>query len=334
MKTYNAAIIGLGNIGFLLSLDPKRKGTWSHSYAYLNCERTTLVGAVEPDAEKRRLFIERFPDVQVHETIDNLFANHDIDVVSICTPTATHYEVFRELSGRPVKAIFCEKPFTLNLHESRKCIEMAERSEIIVAVNHTRRWNANYRRGAVLTGLGEIGTVTTVNAFYPGQIYNIGTHLFDTIRILLNRDPIMVSGVFTSSAEKKDPSVSGVIMFKGDIFCTFAATGKREDMIFEVDVIGSEGRVQVLKNGMEVNVYRFMESKNYSGYRELGESGKFAGDAGDPLLEAVNEIVEVLDGEKSRVSCDALDGYWSLAIVEAALQSAREGSGFVSVQSF
>ena len=41
---YQAAIVGLGNIGFRFSYDAKRKGTWSHVDAYNKCLSTELTG--------------------------------------------------------------------------------------------------------------------------------------------------------------------------------------------------------------------------------------------------------------------------------------------------
>ena len=55
-KKFKAAIIGLGNIGFQLSLDCLRKGIWSHAAAYDTCTRTDLCAAVEIDREKARRF--------------------------------------------------------------------------------------------------------------------------------------------------------------------------------------------------------------------------------------------------------------------------------------
>ena len=53
---YQAAVIGLGNIGFRFSYDAKRKGTWSHVDAYKQMSLHRTVGAVEID----RTTIESF----------------------------------------------------------------------------------------------------------------------------------------------------------------------------------------------------------------------------------------------------------------------------------
>ena len=40
---YNAAIIGLGQIGFKIDLDPLRKIIWSHAKAYISMKNINLV---------------------------------------------------------------------------------------------------------------------------------------------------------------------------------------------------------------------------------------------------------------------------------------------------
>lgn len=324
---YKAAVIGLGNIGYLFSRDSKRVGTWSHSYAYHQCERTILAAGVDPDPVKRALFAEDFPEVPLFSTIDELFTAFVPDLVSICTPTAMHFPMFQQIVAQPVRGIICEKPFAENPEQARRMVQLAREREVVVAVNHLRRWNDNYRLAAKLIAEGAIGRLTALHAFYPGQLYNIGTHLIDTLLMMAARQPRSVTGVQVESPDPTDPSVSGLLSLEDGLLCTFTATGRRLDLILEIDAIGDQGRIRVIDNGNTVHWYRFTDSPNYSGYRELAVQPLVppAPGPGDLLLNTVKDLAAVLDGLASKPSCSAEDGYWTMAVIDALLTSMRAG---------
>lgn len=328
---YRGAVIGLGNIGYLFSRDAKRVGTWSHSHAYHGCERTVLAAGVDPDPVKRTLFAEEFPDVRLFATIGDLFNAFVPDLVSICTPTAMHYPMFQEVASRPVRGIICEKPFAENLAQVQQMVHLARQRDVVVAVNHLRRWNNNYRLAADIIAQGGIGRLTALHAFYPGQLYNIGTHLVDTLLMMAGRRPLSVVGIQVESSDPTDPSVTGVLTLEDGLACTFAATGRRLDLVFEIDVIGDDGRIRVSNNGNSVELYHFEDSPNYSGYRELSPMPLDVPGPGDLLMNTVRDMAQVLDGLSEKPACSAEDGYWTMAVIDALLGSMRAGGAPRSV---
>ena len=68
---YNCAVIGLGNIGFKLGLDPKREWVSSHIDVYKKCTFTNLVGVVEIDSENIQVFKKINQDMPVYNTIQD-----------------------------------------------------------------------------------------------------------------------------------------------------------------------------------------------------------------------------------------------------------------------
>lgn len=322
-KVYRAAVIGLGNIGFMFDLDSKRSSTWSHVSAYNRCNETVLTACVETDKEKTQLFTERHPDVPVYSQVEQMFANHSLDIVSIATPTPTHFPILESIAQYPIAAVFCEKPFGPTAKECRMMVSLAEEKKIALAVNHTRRWEATFIEATEIVSRGLIGEIRAMHAYYPGQIYNIGTHLYDLIRMISGALPRSVKGVF-SGADSSDPSISGTMFF--DTFqCMIQATGKREDLIFEVDVVGDQGRLRVLENGFEVQMYKFQESQRYSGYRELFPVPLERIEYNDRLLDAIYDIVAVCKGEKARPLCSGEDGFYAVHVAEEFLASAQNG---------
>src|SRR5918993_5810463 len=57
--------------------------------------------------------------------VDAIIGSPDIDALVICTPTDTHAD-FIERGARAGKAIFCEKPASLDAERTRTCVRVVE----------------------------------------------------------------------------------------------------------------------------------------------------------------------------------------------------------------
>ena len=320
---YKAAVIGLGNIGFKFDMDKKRKETWSHVAAYERCEKTKLSGAVEVNEANANLFGNNYDNIPVFKSIKEMMDNISIDIVSISTTTESHYPILKELIQYPIKAIFCEKPLSLKKGEARRMVSSCRKAKIILAVNHTRRWDGNFLLAKKMVQGGKIGEVRAAIVFYPDHIFNVGTHLFDAINMLIEKKPKYVSGI-GNNLSISDPGISGWILFENDVLCTVNATGKREDLIFEMDIIGTEGRLKILENGQKLEYYIFCESPRYSQYRELtvGKTEIIA--QSDRFVAAIEDIIAVLEGEKPEVNCTGMDGLLSVSVAIAMVKSAKK----------
>ena len=69
---YKAAIIGFGNIGYLLSKDKKRKNVWSHFEAYKKIKKTKLIAIVEVNKKKRNFIKKNFPKIIIFKSLSKL----------------------------------------------------------------------------------------------------------------------------------------------------------------------------------------------------------------------------------------------------------------------
>ncbi len=321
-NVWKAAVIGLGNIGFLFNLDPKRKGIWSHVTAYMRCKRTDLAAAAEIDQDKIDVFQSTYPSIPVYKTVDELMRSSSPDIVSICTPAGNHFSVVDNILDYPVKAIFCEKPLAETVADASRVVEECGKRNILLAVNHTRRWESTYLYAKELIEQGRIGEIRALNLLYPAQVFNIGTHIFDLARMLTGKDITKVWAIPENTGDL-DPKLSGLMLFSDGITCSVLATGKREDLIFEIDIIGSEGRLKVTENGEVIELYRFDESVRYSGYRELLRAEAGVVKKTDRFAAAIDDIVSVLDGRKKDVNCTGRDGLASLRIATSMNKSAK-----------
>ncbi len=61
-------------------------------------------------------------------------------ILIIATTAKSHYNLFKTAVEKGVRKIFLEKPLSVSLEEGRAMIELADRHNVLVNVDHVRRW--------------------------------------------------------------------------------------------------------------------------------------------------------------------------------------------------
>jgi predicted dehydrogenase len=77
-----------------------------------------------------------FADVNLVQDYHELVWQTDIDVVAIVTPVSSHFEIAK-LALENGKHVFIEKPFTASGAQAEQLIELAERKNLKIMVDHT-----------------------------------------------------------------------------------------------------------------------------------------------------------------------------------------------------
>ncbi len=317
---YQAAVVGCGRIGSRFAGDPRWRGVWTHAAAYRQNRRTRLVALADIDGRARAAAARQWGVARTYPTLTELLQAHRIDIVSVCTPSDSHAALVREALAAGVSAVWCEKPVTHDLTEARALVRDCEGR--IVAVNHVRRWDAAYEAARRWLEAGRAGKLLAATAWYTDGVRNIGSHLFDTLRFLLG-DAEWVWAA-PDAAGAADPTLSGVIGFGQGLLCHVVGCGSGT-LYFEVDLVGTDGRLRVSGNGARVETWAVRQSRHYP-RREPGAPRLIwkGGPARDRLVRALNDIVRCLDGGGAP-RCTALDGLKALEIVTAFVESAATG---------
>jgi predicted dehydrogenase len=86
-----------------------------------------------------------YPDIKVTSDSNELIKDPDIDVVAIATPVFTHYELAKKALNEG-KNVFVEKPFTYTSAEAEELIELAEKKNLKIMVDHTFLYTGAVRK--------------------------------------------------------------------------------------------------------------------------------------------------------------------------------------------
>lgn len=320
-----AAIIGLGQIGNLFDDDPKRSGVWTHAGAYAAVPEIELVAGADPDHDRVSRFTARWGQTAGYRDYREMLRSESIHLLSVCAPTALHYEMVMEGVKAGVNAIFCEKPLASTMETAMEMVEACESAGVVLAVNHTRRWESIYRHAKRLVNHGAIGSLESVVGSYPGKVFTMGTHLFDLMRYF-GGEVEWVCGQ-GGDQEAGEPSLSGLLQFRSSV-PGFVVSGRdRSNHIFELDLVGSRGRLRFSGDGERLDVFRYEDSPRYSGYRELAPcllEEPVPAQFENRFVTAVKDLLACVQ-TGGIPACSGRDGMAALEVAWGLCESVRQG---------
>lgn len=110
------------------------------------------------------------------------------DVIYIATPDNCHDQDFRDALSACPKAIFVEKPLSLNSAQGETLLQQAEEAGVAVLVNYQRRWHSKVQEMAARVREGDLGRLQAGTLTYSGGTSHNGVHLLDLLSLWLEGD--------------------------------------------------------------------------------------------------------------------------------------------------
>ncbi len=145
---------------------------------------------------------EKYPDVRIVRSLDELLSIEEIRLVVIATPNETHYPFARQCleAGRDVVV---DKPFATTLEEAKVLVQLAKKTGRFLTVYHNRRYDADFQAIRQLVEAGTLGRIVRFETAYdryrpqlkpgawreaarPGSgiLFDIAPHLIDHAFVL------------------------------------------------------------------------------------------------------------------------------------------------------
>ena len=317
MKKYKAAVVGCGRIGCEFDDDiHKRNFSYTHAGAYERSNNTELAALCDIDKERVMKYAVKyntFPYTDYKVMLEQV----EPDIVIICTPMKmSKVNMVKDCINAGVKAIYCEKPLSMRFDEALEINNICAESDVLLAVNYQRRFSMYYRELARYIQSGKIGTIEHVIARYTGGLYNTGSHIIDLVTLLCGSGwSKLISAKKLSSGT--DPNVHALYTLQNGTYVTIIPISGQP--MFETEVIGTLGRLIIknypyVKEGIIDRVDFVTDNHNFEGAKQqITREFKYGSPQDkDFLVNAVNEITEYLDGNKSNLllwsSYDAFRG--------------------------
>lgn len=323
--TLRAGIIGCGRIGSEFDDDPRRKEIATHAGAYRAVSGVELVAACDLDAQKLARCGTRWQIPSLYQDSAEMLRNESLDILSICTWPSSRLAIVEQAANSGVKAVFCEKPIADSLRNATAMVQLCDSRGVILQIDHQRRFDRFHQEVRAFLQAGKLGRVQQVNFRYTAGIANTGSHMFDLLRFLFG-DVQWVQAVYSEnhSHNANDPNLDGMLRFRGGPLCMVQACDARSYLVFELDSLGTQGRLRVTHSGLDVDFYEVKESALFSGYKEIYPAASPVDSQvqRDCMVQGVAHLIECLRQGKRSISSGE-DGRAALELICAFHESAR-----------
>ena len=181
--------------------------------------------------ENIRAAKEDFPAARIVGDISEITANPDIDLVIILLPNHLHYETAKKalLAG---KNVVVEKPFTATVKEADELIQLARKNDLLISVNHNRRWDSDVQTIKKLMAEEKLGEIVEYEAHFdrfrneikdswkedpevPGSgiLYDLGSHLIDQALMLFGAPSEVFADIRIQREGARVPDKFEILMF-------------------------------------------------------------------------------------------------------------------------
>lgn len=162
-----------------------------------------------------------------------LLADQDIDLIDICTPNDTHYEIFNA-ALEAGKHIYLEKPLALTLDQARDMAQKAQNYQPVVQIAFNYRFVPAVMKAKSMIEDGFLGEVINFRAQYfhtgylnpdrpmswrlskeragGGALVDLGSHVIDLMYYLIGPFDKLVSQTRTFVKQRPDKTGSKILV--------------------------------------------------------------------------------------------------------------------------
>ncbi|UFX07950.1 1,5-anhydro-D-fructose reductase [Sinorhizobium meliloti] len=304
-----------------------------------------VVSVMSSSAERGEAYAAENGIAKAVTSVDDLVGDPDVDAVYISTTNELHHG--QALAAiRAGKHVLCEKQLAMNLNDGCEMVLKACEAGVVLGTNHHLRNAATHRAMREAIAAGRIGRPIAARVFHAvylpphlqgwrldkpeaggGVILDITVHDADTLRFVLNDDPIEAVAISHSAGMGKEgleDGVMGVLRFRSGVIAQFhdAFTTKFAETGLEVH--GTAGSL-IGRNVMTQRPVGTVVLRNEEGESELPLDHR-------NLYETAIAAFHSAIGGNGRPSASGEDGVWSLATGLAVVKAAATG-GAVEIET-
>jgi predicted dehydrogenase len=270
---FRVLIVGCGNIAGGFDADaPRGVPSRTHAGAYLSHGGFSIKACVEPDTAKRETFMRRWGVARGYADIAAaVAAEREFDVISVCSPTASHYnDTVISLTLKP-KLVFCEKPICAGLAQAEDLVQRCAAQGVLLAVNHNRRWDPEIMRLRGELASGHWGELRSVSCHYNKGVLNNGSHMIDLLHDLLGPLEPRHAGAPLYDHWPADPTVPALLRTLNGVEVSLNAGHAADYSLFELQLVTERAVIAMEDGGMRWRHRLAERSPQFAGYRALPE---------------------------------------------------------------
>ncbi|MGG4095752.1 Gfo/Idh/MocA family protein [Paenibacillus lautus] len=143
-----------------------------HAQGILNTEEAVLAAVFDTKRESAVKLTAKYGG-DICDTLEELLAREDVEVICICTPSGMHAEQ-TAMVARAGKHVLAEKPMAIKLDDVERMIEVCAENGVLLATVFPRRMSpqARYARQVIQEGrLGKLSLCSAYVMLFRDQAY-------------------------------------------------------------------------------------------------------------------------------------------------------------------
>lgn len=327
MKQLNVAVIGLGVMGR------------THARIFSELPNVQLVAVNDINHAFAEKIASEFNSVAVKD-LQDLFADENVQAVSICTSDDQHYDV-ASMACKHGKHILIEKPLADTVEDAKGILDQANENGVKLMVGHSLRWDPRYYLAREAVQEGKIGETVHLharrnNSYLNGQRLRgrtsvamfLGVHDLDAIEWITGDRIVEVSAVEVRKRLKEFDVADAIITtlrFQsgaiGSYETSWVLPENHVELDAKLDITGTDGVLNIDILDQNIRVY---EKDNQITYPDTMYGVDLYGKQTGIMKEELSSFVEgVLEGKSFPISPE--DAYRAVKIVKCIEESAKCG---------
>lgn len=342
MTMYKAVIIGLTGIGAQRQTASGSSSVYgnipqSHAAAYHVHPQIELVAVCDIRQTMldnfRQTWQDVWPQLGYYTDVFAMLEQVRPDIVSVVTPDHLHADITVAAAKQGAKAVFCEKPIATSLADADRMIAACEANNVLLSIDHTRRWYPLYHEARKLLRSGELGplrSMVTSLFSHRAMLFRNGAHLIDMLHFFAETDAQWVWAELEAGFDHFDryrgdgghdpasePAASGYLHFNNGVRA-FYESAKLAFPGAQFTLTCENGRIEI--SDQTLTVIRQEAGGQLSHTPVLPAPGTESG-----LLAAIGELIQVLENGGELVS-SGRSARQTLEVILAMLQSHIQGN--------
>ncbi|MFV0504543.1 MAG: Gfo/Idh/MocA family protein [Lachnospirales bacterium] len=210
-----------------------------------------IIFSVNDNIDEAKIFNAKYNIPYSFRDIDNAISKFEVSVLHICTPPYIHYEYAKKALENNIHVIV-EKPLCLDTNEAKELMELAQKKNLICAVNYNVRFYDQILEMRKLINYKNFGEPVLLRCHYLQEFhvlpayfswrYNekkggkmravteIGSHILDLIRFVTNVEISQVSANFGKLNQRR--YLEGNLMHENKVDNSTEIAINSEDVCF------------------------------------------------------------------------------------------------------
>lgn len=308
------------------------------------------------DVDEQRLAMlgRRFPATTATSDYKRLFSDRGLDAIVIATPVGTHYKFAKE-ALEAGKNVLIEKPLTSSVREAEELLELADRKNLTLMVDHTFIYTGAVRKMKEIVKSGDLGDLLYFDSVRINLglfqrdinvVWDLAPHDLSIMDFIIDRQPEFVSAIGSCHIERGIENIAYVILRFADEFIAHfhfnwlapvkirrtLLAGSRKMIVYD-DIEPTE-KIRVYDSGVTANRIQDASDRE-AAYRTLVSYR--TGDVWVPKLDSTEALRYVCDEfldairESRRPLTDGHSGLRVVRMLEAAQRSMDQGGAAIKL---